>query len=161
MFRCICRIFTAPGDRVPGPRPIDLVQTIDLPWQEVIDVAEHVNSHDSYTTSMELCREGLLVGPSSGLAYKGLLQYLSKMKEQGQLDSLRNADGSIQCKSSLDFTAGEQSANKGAQAHLYAVTNRLYTSATTSTSSRLQRSQKSIRSSCLTSTGTRTASIGS
>ncbi|EKM52151.1 uncharacterized protein PHACADRAFT_187478 [Phanerochaete carnosa HHB-10118-sp] len=90
-------IFTAPGDRVPGPRPIDLVQTIDLPWKEVIDVAEYVGSKESYTRSMELCREGLLVGPSSGLAYQGVLQYLEKTRKAGGLDSLRNSDGSITC----------------------------------------------------------------
>ncbi|KAF8595808.1 tryptophan synthase beta subunit-like PLP-dependent enzyme [Ceratobasidium sp. AG-I] len=90
-------VFTAPGDRVPGPRPIDLVQTIDLPWQEVIDAAEHVSSYDSYRISMDLCRQGLLVGPSSGLSLQGLYQYLDKAKQSGELDSLRAEDGSVYC----------------------------------------------------------------
>ncbi|CAE6456656.1 hypothetical protein ACGC1H_004973 [Rhizoctonia solani] len=90
-------VFTAPGDRVPGPRPIDLVQTVDLPWQEVIDAAEHVSSKDSYRISLELCRQGLLVGPSSGLSLKGLYQYLEKMKKSDELDSLRADDGNVYC----------------------------------------------------------------
>ncbi|KAJ1309353.1 hypothetical protein OPQ81_006132 [Rhizoctonia solani] len=90
-------VFTAPGDRVPGPRPIDLVQTVDLPWQEVIDAAEHVSSKDSYRISLELCRQGLLVGPSSGLSLKGLYQYLEKMKKHGELDGLRADDGNVYC----------------------------------------------------------------
>ncbi|CUA75763.1 hypothetical protein RSOLAG22IIIB_11975 [Rhizoctonia solani] len=90
-------VFTAPGDRVPGPRPIDLVQTVDLPWQEVIDASEHVSSKDSYRVSLELCRQGLLVGPSSGLSLMGLYQYLEKMKKSGELDSLRADDGNIYC----------------------------------------------------------------
>ncbi|CAE7102532.1 unnamed protein product [Rhizoctonia solani] len=90
-------VFTAPGDRVPGPRPIDLVQTVDLPWQEVIDAAEHVSSFDSYQMSLELCRQGLLVGPSSGLSLKGLYQYLDKMKKNGELDNLRADDGNVYC----------------------------------------------------------------
>ncbi|CAE6476597.1 unnamed protein product [Rhizoctonia solani] len=90
-------VFTAPGDRVPGPRPIDLVQTVDLPWQEVIDASEHVSSKDSYRVSLDLCRQGLLVGPSSGLSLVGLYQYLEKMKKTGELDSLRADDGSVYC----------------------------------------------------------------
>ncbi|CEL54449.1 hypothetical protein RSOLAG1IB_07052 [Rhizoctonia solani AG-1 IB] len=90
-------VFTAPGDRVPGPRPIDLVQTVDLPWQEVIDAAEHVSSNDSYRISLELCRQGLLVGPSSGLSLQGLYQYLEKAKKNGELESLRADDGNVYC----------------------------------------------------------------
>ncbi|GJE91546.1 cysteine synthase B [Phanerochaete sordida] len=90
-------IFTAPGDRVPGPRPIDLVQTVDLPWKEVIDDAEYVGSRAAYTRSLALCRAGLLVGPSSGLALEGLLQYLQKAKDARTLDALRTADGSVTC----------------------------------------------------------------
>lgn len=93
-------VFTAPGDRVPGPRPIDLVQTIDLPWQQVIDAGEHVSSYESYRISMDLCRQGLLVGPSSGLSLQGLYQYLDKAKQSGELDSLRAEDGSVYCESS-------------------------------------------------------------
>ncbi|QRW26722.1 cysteine synthase [Rhizoctonia solani] len=70
-------VFTAPGDRVPGPRPIDLVQTVDLPWQEVIDAAEHVSSKDSYRISLELCRQGLLVGPSAFICCDQPYQYIS------------------------------------------------------------------------------------
>src|ERR1700742_1638773 len=87
-------VFTAPGDRVPGPRPIDLIQTVDLPWREVIDCEEHVNSQDSYSTSLKLCREGILCGPSSGLALKGLYQFLTcTLRREGNLDRLRGAGG--------------------------------------------------------------------
>lgn len=91
-------VFTAPGDRVPGPRPIDLIQSVDLPWREVIDSDEHVTSVDAYTESLSLCRMGLLCGPSSGLALKGLYQYLSKVEqEKGGLDRLRGPDGIVTC----------------------------------------------------------------
>ncbi|KAG8723357.1 hypothetical protein FRC09_003683 [Ceratobasidium sp. 395] len=90
-------VFTAPRDRVPGPRPIDLVQSVDLPWREVIDCSEHVDSHSAYKASLELCRTGLLGGPSSGLAYVGLLKYLQKQKDIGALNKLRDGDGNISC----------------------------------------------------------------
>jgi hypothetical protein len=43
---------------------------------------------------------GLLVGPSSGLTLVGLFNFLTKRKEGGTLDELRNADGEIPCLSS-------------------------------------------------------------
>ncbi|KAG9119295.1 hypothetical protein FRC07_005736 [Ceratobasidium sp. 392] len=90
-------VFTAPRDRVPGPRPIDLIQSVDLPWREVIDCSEHVDSYSSYKASLELCQTGILGGPSSGLAYVGLLKYLQRQKENGGLYKLRNERGTISC----------------------------------------------------------------
>ncbi|KAJ6627675.1 tryptophan synthase beta subunit-like PLP-dependent enzyme [Mycena sp. CBHHK59/15] len=93
-------VFTAPGDKVPGPRPIDLApppDDMDLPWKAIIDEAEFATSLESYQTSLELCRQGLLVGPSSGLALIGLYHYLEKVKAKGGLDKLRGADGKIKC----------------------------------------------------------------
>ncbi|KAJ7835558.1 tryptophan synthase beta subunit-like PLP-dependent enzyme [Mycena olivaceomarginata] len=93
-------VFTAPGDKVPGPRPIDLVPPpadMDLPWKDVIDEAESATSLDSYQASLELCRQGLLVGPSSGLALTGLYHFLQKAKANGGLNRLRGPDGKIKC----------------------------------------------------------------
>ncbi|KAG8731877.1 hypothetical protein FRC10_001389 [Ceratobasidium sp. 414] len=90
-------VFTAPRDRVPGPRPIDLIQSVDLPWREVIDCSEHVDSYSAYKASLELCRTGLLGGPSSGLAYVGLLKYLQKQKDVDGLTKLRDSCGNISC----------------------------------------------------------------
>ncbi|KAJ7187822.1 tryptophan synthase beta subunit-like PLP-dependent enzyme [Mycena filopes] len=93
-------VFTAPGDKVPGPRPIDLAPPpadMDLPWKDVIDQAEFATSVDSYRASVELCRQGLLVGPSSGLALTGLYHFLEKTKANGALDKLRGPDGKIKC----------------------------------------------------------------
>ncbi|KAF8168670.1 tryptophan synthase beta subunit-like PLP-dependent enzyme [Mycena galopus ATCC 62051] len=93
-------VFTAPGDKVPGPRPIDLAPPpadMDLPWKDVIDEAEFATSLDSYQASLQLCRQGLLVGPSSGLALTGLYHFLEKAKASGSLDRLRGPDGKIKC----------------------------------------------------------------
>ncbi|KAJ7122552.1 cysteine synthase B [Mycena crocata] len=93
-------VFTAAGDKVPGPRPIDLAPPpadMDLPWKDVIEEAEFATSLDSYQASIELCRQGLLVGPSSGLALSGLYHFLEKAKANGGLDKLRGSDGKIKC----------------------------------------------------------------
>jgi cysteine synthase len=70
---------------------------MDLPWQDVIDASEAVSSLDSYTASLHLSRQGLLAGPSSGLTYHGLLNFLKKVKADGSLDRFRNADGIVKC----------------------------------------------------------------
>lgn len=59
---------------------------------------EEIGSFESFEKSLELCRNGLLVGPSSGLALLGLQKYLEREKANGNLDSLRNEDGEIVCK---------------------------------------------------------------
>jgi cysteine synthase len=62
-----------------------------------MDFKEEVDSPSSYSKSLELCRNGLLVGPSSGLALTGLLNFLQKQKSEGTLDGLRNSNGEIPC----------------------------------------------------------------
>ncbi|KAJ7082911.1 tryptophan synthase beta subunit-like PLP-dependent enzyme [Mycena belliarum] len=47
--------------------------------------------------SLALSRNGLLVGPSSGLALVGLFKFLNRKKAAGELDSLRNEEGNIPC----------------------------------------------------------------
>jgi cysteine synthase A len=90
-------VFTAPGELVPGPRSADIVTSHDIPWREVIDREEHVGCNDAYQTSLDLCRQGLLAGPSSGLALHGLYQFLDKARASGELDSLRDSEGEIKC----------------------------------------------------------------
>jgi cysteine synthase len=58
---------------------------------------EEIGSFESYAKSLELCRNGLLVGPSSGLGLLGVLKFLEKKKAAGELDSLRNENGEIPC----------------------------------------------------------------
>jgi cysteine synthase A len=74
---------------------------------------EECGSHDAYRLSMELSREGLICGPSSGFNLKGkivlsclgagwlikigLYNYLQKRKEQGTLRQLAGDDGEIHC----------------------------------------------------------------
>ncbi|KAL1953280.1 hypothetical protein VTO42DRAFT_3314 [Malbranchea cinnamomea] len=90
-------VCTAPGDRVPGPRTYALLQPVTFPWRETVDVIEEVGSVDSYAYSLDLCREGLVCGPSSGFNLKGLLQFLEKRRDAGTLSALRGDDGLIHC----------------------------------------------------------------
>ncbi|KAJ7116709.1 tryptophan synthase beta subunit-like PLP-dependent enzyme [Mycena epipterygia] len=90
-------VCTTPGERVPGPRMFSLLAPVEFPWRDAVDCIEEVGPFESYEKSLELCRNGLLVGPSSGLALLGLFKFLAKKKTAGELDALRTADGNIPC----------------------------------------------------------------
>ncbi|KAF2257921.1 cysteine synthase B [Lojkania enalia] len=90
-------VFTAEGDRVPGPRPHSLMEPVRFPWEDAIDHKEAVGSFDSYALSMKLSREGIICGPSSGFNLKGLWQFLEKQKAAGTLCNLANPNGEIHC----------------------------------------------------------------
>ncbi|KAJ3839316.1 tryptophan synthase beta subunit-like PLP-dependent enzyme [Lentinula raphanica] len=90
-------VCTAPGDLVHGPRNLSLVGDIPFPWQQAVDVLEDASAFESFAASLDLCRNGLLGGPSSGLARVGLFKFLERTKVEGGLDRLRADDGSIYC----------------------------------------------------------------
>jgi hypothetical protein len=46
---------------------------------------------------MQLSREGLICGPSSGMALQGLFNVLQKYKDQGNLQDLAGDDGITSC----------------------------------------------------------------
>ncbi|KAF2259376.1 cysteine synthase B [Lojkania enalia] len=87
----------APGNEVPGPRMCSMIQKIDFPWRKAIDCMEEITALDSFTTSIDLCREGIICGPSSGLGYKGLINYLGKRINMHALDELRGPDKLVHC----------------------------------------------------------------
>ncbi|KAI3316731.1 tryptophan synthase beta subunit-like PLP-dependent enzyme [Xylariaceae sp. AK1471] len=90
-------VCTAAGDRVPGPRSYALLAPVEFPWRESTDHIEHVGSYDSYSLSLDLCRQGIICGPSSGFNLKGLLQYIEKCKADGSLVNLAGPSGEIHC----------------------------------------------------------------
>lgn len=48
--------------------------------------------------SMQLCREGIIAGPSSGEALCGLIKFLEKIRMSGGLSGLSDLDtGEISC----------------------------------------------------------------
>jgi cysteine synthase len=83
------------GDPIPGPRPAPLFKSINFPWETVVDEVQEVDSPQSYRLSMLLSREGLICGPSSGMALQALLNVLQKVKDEDRLIEFAAADGQI------------------------------------------------------------------
>ncbi|KAH7211733.1 tryptophan synthase beta subunit-like PLP-dependent enzyme [Fusarium oxysporum] len=90
-------VCTAPGDRVPGPRSFALMAPVQFPWKRAVDHIEEVDSHNSFSMSLDLCRNGIVCGPSSGFNLKGLYQLIEKRKAEGTLSDLAGPDGTINC----------------------------------------------------------------
>ena len=64
----------------------------------MVDAVEEIRSVDAYRLSMSLSREGLICGPSSGMALRGLLNFLQKAKDEGKLQEYADtASGDISC----------------------------------------------------------------
>ncbi|KAH7487539.1 hypothetical protein FOMA001_g5455 [Fusarium oxysporum f. sp. matthiolae] len=90
-------VCTAPGDRVPGPRSFALMAPVQFPWKQAVDHIEEVDSHNSFSMSLDLCRNGIVCGPSSGFNLKGLYQLIEKRKAEGTLSDLAGPDGTVNC----------------------------------------------------------------
>ncbi|KAL8733933.1 MAG: hypothetical protein Q9181_003384 [Wetmoreana brouardii] len=91
----VCNVF---GDPTPGPRHFPGFESSKFPWRETIDDFEEVPSIEAYNISMQLCREGIIAGPSSGEALCGLIKYLEKRKNSGTFSELSDkGTGEISC----------------------------------------------------------------
>jgi cysteine synthase len=80
---------------VPGVRSKPRLNLIDYNWQPFVDHLEEVGLKESYTLSLKMCREGILVGPSSGFALAGLINFLKKQKKNKTLAKLKNGKKNI------------------------------------------------------------------
>lgn len=91
----IVGVICGPNSAVPGVRSEARLREITLPWRESADAIIEAETRESFKKSLELCRAGLMGGPSSGFALVGLLKFLQAKEAAGDLDSLRNADGEV------------------------------------------------------------------
>lgn len=91
-------VCNAEADLVPGPREEPMHHTSPFPWKEVVDFIEIATSEDSYRVSMQLSREGIITGPSSGMTLKGLYDFLQKAKDSGALSEYADKEtGEVSC----------------------------------------------------------------
>ncbi len=82
---------------VPGVRTQGLLQLTGIRWEKQVDAVVEVKTRESYRKSMQLSRNGIVVGPSSGFALCGLLDYLDRQLKNETLDELRDDEGNITC----------------------------------------------------------------
>ncbi|MBM3205139.1 hypothetical protein FJZ48_04160, partial [Candidatus Uhrbacteria bacterium] len=63
-------------------------------WNGTVDHVVEIGTVISFEKSLELCRSGILAGPSSGFALAGLIDFL-KGASDANLDRYRNDDGEV------------------------------------------------------------------
>jgi cysteine synthase len=80
-------VYCLPENAVPGVRSMEGLKEISFRWESEIFHRVGVATKESFRKSLELCRAGLMAGPSSGFAFSGLLKFI---KEHPNLDKLRN-----------------------------------------------------------------------
>ncbi|KAL8746864.1 MAG: hypothetical protein Q9190_001188 [Brigantiaea leucoxantha] len=91
-------VCNATNDPIPGPRSQTVFDSCLFPWRDVVDSVESITSVDAYRLSMLLSRSGFVAGPSSGMALKGLFNWLQKARDENQLDRYRQSEtGDINC----------------------------------------------------------------
>jgi cysteine synthase len=84
--------FCLPNAAVPGVRSIGCLREVAFDWESEIPNRVGAATSESYKKSLDLCRSGLMAGPSSGFALAGLLHFL---EQQPNLDRFRNPDGEV------------------------------------------------------------------
>lgn len=86
------------GQRVPGTRDKErMAQVVTLPWEEVVPVVVEVTRRHSFEAMRRLWTEvEPQPGPSSGLAYEGLMEYLRGL-EPRELKALQGKKAAFVC----------------------------------------------------------------
>ena len=74
----IVGVVVKPGSAVPGVRTMEKLQHVGLDWKKATDGLVFVDRYQSYLRSRQLCVSGWVVGPSSGFAFDGALQFVEK-----------------------------------------------------------------------------------
>jgi len=83
------------GSSIPGPRGEDSIGKLGFPWASVVDKTMSVNQESAYEQSLNLIREGLLVGPSTGMQLAMINKMIARMKKDKIIDRYKNKDGEI------------------------------------------------------------------
>jgi cysteine synthase B len=79
------------GSSIPGPRGEDAVKKLHFPWEKVVDLELPIGDKIAFAMSLKLIREGIFVGPSTGMQLAGILETLGKMKKEKKLKKNTNA----------------------------------------------------------------------
>jgi len=81
------------GSTIPGVRTLEKLKEISFDWNSILDSRVETDTNDSFKKSLELCRMGILAGPSSGFVLSGLLKFLEEKKNN--FEELRNKKNEV------------------------------------------------------------------
>lgn len=95
------------GEQVPGARDRKrMADVVTLPWENVVDVVVEVPRKDAFVATRELWTAvEPQPGPTSGMAWKGLMLYLESLDDDG-LEVLRDKCAAFICPDSATLYSG-------------------------------------------------------
>lgn len=112
-----------PNNQVPGVRTKHGLSEIAFDWQDVLTQAPvMINEHDAYAASLEMIRNGLLVGPSSGFALAAARRLVDELVDGDRAGELRGKHVVVICPDSCFAYVDEYFEVLG-EAHFPAVTD--------------------------------------
>ncbi|MEI8174566.1 MAG: PLP-dependent lyase/thiolase [bacterium] len=92
---CLIAMSIKSGSSIPGPRGEDAVKKLDFPWEEMTNLELPVAEKPAFEMSLKLIREGIFVGPSTGMQLAGILEVLKEVKKEKKLSRFHNKDKEI------------------------------------------------------------------
>lgn len=85
------------GHNVPGPRIMSQLGDVSFDWQPMLEERLSLTETESFQASVQLLRRGIMGGPSSGMNYAGLINFLGAKKADGSLSQYQDSEGRIFC----------------------------------------------------------------
>ena len=83
------------GSSIPGPRSEDATKKLGFPWGKVVDLELPIAEKPAFSMSLKLVREGIFVGPSTGMQLAGILEIVGKIKKEKKLSDFRDKRGDV------------------------------------------------------------------
>lgn len=83
------------GSSIPGPRGEENVKKLEFPWEKIADLELPIATKPAFEMSLKLIREGIFVGPSTGMQLAGILEFIAKIKKEKKLAILQKKNKNI------------------------------------------------------------------
>jgi cysteine synthase len=83
------------GSSIPGPRMDEAILKLGIPWYDIVDKVIPIDALSSYERSLALIRQGLFVGPSTGMQLAMIEKMVGDMKKNKTLNKYRNKNKEV------------------------------------------------------------------
>lgn len=83
------------GSEIPGPRGEENINKLFFPWAKTVDKTIPIDTFSAYKCSLDLVRQGLFVGPSTGMLFASVLETIKNLKKKKLLNKYRNKDKEV------------------------------------------------------------------
>lgn len=85
----------AEGSSIPGPRNTKALPFLGFDWKQYVSSIEEVKRKPAFDAARKLNEWGIMAGPSTGMQYAGVLNYLKKCKKDGSITHIAKQGGNV------------------------------------------------------------------